>query len=267
MVSSTLHALNDKRCLNCPESYKKARLKDFLWIADLTCIKQEDIPMWVGWNARQTIKKQNTLQKVWCLLQINEAPTSISVVQETMKRAQKIAKKFSRKTIAVTYDLAIAKSSMQLQAEGSPTYDKLFINMGGFHIELTFFSALGEYIEESGGPHVLQEAGVIRKFSLKSFNMGKAYNRCKRIHQLFAAALEILQMQAFLSRKEEECYEQFVYNEIENIRNGGDYTLSKEVQDMLDYYKEYLEETKTRKYGKTAQFWIGCTEWMHLYHE
>ena len=36
---------------------------------------------------------------------------------------------------------------------------------------------------------------------------------------------------------------------------------------MLDDYKEYLEKTKQGKYGKTAQFWIGNTEWMHLYHE
>ena len=92
MVSSTLLAINDKRRLNCPESYKKAQVKDFLWIADLTSSKQEDIPMWVGWNARQTIKKQNTLQKVWYLPQINESPTSILVVQETVKRAQKICK-------------------------------------------------------------------------------------------------------------------------------------------------------------------------------
>ena len=77
-------------------------------------------------------------------------------------------------------------------------------------------------------------------------------------------------MQAFQSRKEEECYEQFVSNEIqmqENIRNGDDYTPSKVVQDMLDDYKEYLEETNTGIYGKTSQFWIGYTEWMHLYHE
>ena len=36
---------------------------------------------------------------------------------------------------------------------------------------------------------------------------------------------------------------------------------------MLDDYKEYLEETKAGKYGKTSQLWIGYTEWMHLYHE
>ena len=115
-------------------------------------------------------------------------------------------------------------------------------------LELTFFPSLGKYIEESGGLHFLQEAGVIRKFSLKSFIMGKAYHRCERIYQVFATALEILHMQAFLSRKEEECYEQFVCKEIENIRNGDDYTPSKEVQDMLDDYKEYLEETKTGKF-------------------
>ena len=122
---------------------------------------------------------------------------------------------------------------MQLQAEESPTYNNLFINMVGFHIEFAFFSALGEYIEELGRPHVLQEAGVIRKFSLKSFIMGKAYNRCKRIHKLFAAALEILHIQAFLSRKEEEFYEHFLCNEIENFRSGDGWTPSKEVQDML----------------------------------
>ena len=90
--------------------------------------------------------------------------------------------------------------------------------------------------------------------------MGKAYNQCKRTHQIFATALEILHMQAFLSRKLEECYEQYVCNKIENARNGDDYAPSKEVQDMLDDYKEYLEDTKTEKYGKTTQFWIGYTE-------
>ena len=55
-----------------------------------------------------------------------------------MKRAQKIAKECSRITIAVTYDLVIAKSSMQLQAEDSPTYDSLFINMEGSHMDIFF---------------------------------------------------------------------------------------------------------------------------------
>ena len=97
--------------------------------------------------------------------------------------------------------------------------------------------------------------------------MVKAYNRCKRIHQLFAAALEILHMQEFLSRKQEECYDQLTWNEIENSRKGDDLTLSKEVQGMLDDDKECLEEANAGKYGESAQFWTGYIEWMFLQHE
>ena len=62
-----------------------------------------------------------------------------------------------------------------------------------------FFSVLRKYIEESGEARVLQGAGVIRKFLLKSFITGKAYNQWKSVHQIFAATLEILHMRAFLS--------------------------------------------------------------------
>ena len=70
-------------------------------------------------NACKRTKKQNTLQKVWYLSQINESTTSISIPHGTIKFAPKIAKKWSRKTIFVTYDLPIAKFSIQLQAEES----------------------------------------------------------------------------------------------------------------------------------------------------
>lgn len=36
---------------------------------------------------------------------------------------------------------------------------------------------------------------------------------------------------------------------------------------MLDDDKECLEETNTGKYGESAQFWTGCTEWMFFQHE
>ena len=88
-----------------------------------------------------------------------------------MKRSPEIAQECSRNTISVTYDLAIAKSSMQLQAEESPTYDNLFINMGGFHIELAFFSALGKYMEESGGAH-LTRSWRNTKIFIKIFHYG-----------------------------------------------------------------------------------------------
>ena len=68
------------------------------------------------------IKKQNTLQKVWYLPQINESTTSILVLHGTIKFAQKIAKKCSRKTISVQYTVTRSRVN-------------LFINLEGFHTE------------------------------------------------------------------------------------------------------------------------------------
>ena len=71
---------------------------------------------------------------------------------------------------------------MQLQAEEKPTYGNVFIYLGPFHITCASFSMFGKYLEESGGPHILNETHVIEKGSLKSFLSGKSYNRCKRSH-------------------------------------------------------------------------------------
>ena len=125
------------------------------------------------------------------LKQMNESATSTSVVAEKLKRSQKVAEECNRYTISVTYDLTIAKLAMQLQAEEKPTYDNVFIHLGLFHITCSFFSVLGKYLAELGGPHILNETHVIEKGSLKSFLSGKSYNRCKRSHQLLGAAMEI----------------------------------------------------------------------------
>ena len=140
------------------------------------------------------------------LPQINESPTSHSVVAETMRRTLEIAKECGRQTIAVTYDLAIAKISMQIQSEETPTYDSLFVAKGSFHIELAFFSAIGKLIAESGGPDLINKSGLISKGSLKSLQTGKSYKRCKRIHETFTLAMQVLHFEKFLSTQEDSLH-------------------------------------------------------------
>ena len=43
------------------------------------------------------------------LKEMNESPTSISVVAETLKRSQKVAEECNKNSILVTYDLALLK--------------------------------------------------------------------------------------------------------------------------------------------------------------
>ena len=118
---------------------KKAQQHNFLWTSDLTFNRQSgNVPMWVGWNSRYG-PQEESMQKVWYLKQMNESPTSTSVVAETLKPLQKVAEECNKYNISVTYDLAIAKVAMQLQAEEKPTYDNVFIHLGPFHITCAFF--------------------------------------------------------------------------------------------------------------------------------
>ena len=111
--------------------------------------------MWVGWNARQESLNINNkiwpssaqfTQSIFYLPQINQSPPSIAVVGETLKRAFAFANQSERDSIEVSYDLAIEKIAMQLQAEESQKFGKVFVAMGSFHTELTIFGAIGKHI-------------------------------------------------------------------------------------------------------------------------
>jgi hypothetical protein len=135
-----------------------------------------DTPMWVGWNSK-FLKDSSQTQKIWYLPQINESPTSNSVVLQTMKTSLEIAEEADQNFICVTYDLAIAKIAIKIQEEEAPTYDKIFIQLGSFHIELALFRVLGKYVEGSGAEYLLQESGVLAPGSTNTFIAGTHYNR------------------------------------------------------------------------------------------
>ena len=90
-------------------------------------------------------KENKIIQNVWYLPQINESPTSHAVVAEIL-RSLKIADEANRDSISETYDLAISEIALQVQAKEKPTIDRIFILLGSFHIEMTFFSAIGKVI-------------------------------------------------------------------------------------------------------------------------
>ena len=93
--------------------------------------------------------------------------------------------------------------AMQIQAEESPRFDNVSVFMGQFHTEMAFFNTLGKFIAESGGPSILVGSQVIASGLLKGFITGKHYNCCKRIHPLFATAMELLHFKLFLSSRDD----------------------------------------------------------------
>ena len=108
--------------------------------------EKNEAPMWTGRNSRQKKKSEEKkiIQKVWYLAQINESTTSNSDVVETLRRSLKIADAANGDSISVTYDLTIAKIGLQVQAEEKPTFDRFFILLAFFHIEMEFFFSYWE---------------------------------------------------------------------------------------------------------------------------
>lgn len=93
---------------------------------------------WFAWNSERVIDA-NPMQNIGYLLNINMSPTSDAVVLKTLKIALSIAKECEQKYIIVTYDLAIACKAYKIQADMSPAFDTIFITLGAFHIQLSFF--------------------------------------------------------------------------------------------------------------------------------
>ena len=150
MRFSNFLALGDARRKFYPSRLNHVKLTDSLWLYSLFFFP-DDTPLWVGWNAKIS-GSDEVCQNIWYLQQIEMSSTSNTAVVHTMKVAQSMAKEMGKPEIAVTYDLAIAKLAMQIQAEKSLKFDNLFIFLGQFHTEMAFFNALGKFIADSGGP-------------------------------------------------------------------------------------------------------------------
>lgn len=116
-----------------------------------------------------------------------------------MTLSQKIADYCQQPQIIVSYDLAIAKIALLLQLTESPKFDNLFINLGGFYIQMAFFKAIGKYIESSGITDISVDSQVLAAGSVNSFITAKHFNRCKRIHPLMSIALQSLLIEEFLN--------------------------------------------------------------------
>eukprot|EP00794_Sanderia_malayensis_P015514 gene15514-17096_t len=198
------------------------------------------------------------------------SPTSHAVVAETLKRFMQIATECGKQGIVVTYDLAIAKIAMQIQDEEMPLYDKVFIALGPFHIEMALFNAFGKYISESGGPHLLNECLVLAKGSTKSFQTGKNYKRFRRMHELLSLAMERLHFQAFVDNEENrEEILSIIEREIQEIKTNGDiriHSFSQEIEDIFQNYLQFTTNTSNGQLGKTAQYWMQYIRMIHDYH-
>ena len=200
-------------------------------------------PMWVGFNAK-ILLDHCPKQRISYLSPINQPPTDKAIVLESMRRGIAIANECRDEYAQVAYDLGIAKIAMPLQSTEKPEFKKLFIHLGGMHIEMALFRDIGHFINGSGLTTVMVEAELIGGGSVGTFQSGKRFNRCKRLHILLALALMKLQFQYFVELNEiivdEECV---IYMQEFQNKPLQNYNIENEkVVELLEKFEKFQAE-------------------------
>ena len=130
--------------------------------------------IWVGSNTQRY--PWPTRKHVVCYTQhMRLPPTREDVVKETLKRSQAAAKKCGNKYSIVTYELAVAKITSQIQIQNSLEFNDCLIQFGQIHTILSVLSSTIKILEGSGAAYLLSEAKIIADGSINKFLRGKLY--------------------------------------------------------------------------------------------
>lgn len=251
---------------NIPSTLKSANMLDHIWMMNFA-LKVPANLRWTDWNEKYH-KDLVSRHRIEYLPQISMPPTNDSVVFKTLNMCLELADECNQQYIVVTYDLGIANRAYRIQAEHSPIFDRIFINLGPFHIELAFFKALGKLLDGCGIPKLFTSAGLIAEGSLNAVMKGKHFNRCKRLHSVGALALKMLHFEQFLQSYQTDDGKSLDIAEVSDILNSctdADYMMNI-LTDVVEKYDEYFRDTFNGKSGKTPQFACIYIHYMEIYY-
>lgn len=217
---------------------------DLIWM--LSHVYQlPNLPMWVGYNCLITTNDNKPKQVVSYLTPINLSPTNTSVVLQTMEKSLEICDELGQSCIQVTYDLAIAKVALQIQATEGPKFDTLFIHLGPFHIMMSYFKAIGKFIADCGLSNIMVQSNLLASGSVAGFQEGKQFNRCKRLHPLMSLGLEILHFKSFLEINNVEVTDTIIeeMTRLQNTPMSSFQIDNEELKELLNNYLIYKQQT------------------------
>lgn len=248
------------RAIRAPDNLQTVQNFDRAWMM-MHAFDVDNTPRWVKWNADR-ISDENPIQKIGYLPQINMSPTNDAAVQKTMQIALEIARNCNQKHIIVSYDLAIAKKALKIQKEMSPAYDEIFINLGAFHLEMSFFKAVGKYIDSSGIPEVLINCDLLAQGSLVGFLTGTNFNRCKNLHMIATTSFKKLHFAAFMKGTfPDDLDRELRTHEIHEMLAQSGKSLeglrTKELEQLLTKYDQFCSDTMQGIHGATARYIMG----------
>ncbi|XP_071577053.1 uncharacterized protein [Temnothorax nylanderi] len=249
---------NDDRSRDqIPEDLSTFKELNIAWILSYA-LNVPNTPMWVYFNAK-IIQDESRIQKIAYLTQINESPTDINVVKETMRRSLTLANECGKMYMQVTYDLAIAKIAYKIQSEEKEEFKQLFIHLSAFHIIMAYFKAVGKFINGCGITNMLVDTGILAQGSVNGFILGSHFNRCRKYHPLVSAAIQIMHFESFLQSKhiiEVDSKIKDYLMEFQETKSEHPKIENEMLKELLSDYQHFTEATLNREHGKTPQIYL-----------
>ena len=109
------------------------------------------------------------------------------------------------KITVVAVDQLLFALAKQIQWEVGGAYEShVVVMLGGLHIEMAAFKALGKWVLGSGWPEALTNATVASPGVANSFLAASRIIRTRRAHQVIAASLHLLMKKAYEEHRKTE---------------------------------------------------------------
>ena len=159
----------------------------------------QKIPSFSGWQVLvRKIANVATEKTVMIYLPPINAPVNeFSTIFGFLTYMQKLCKEVNMPYVNITLDLGAAMPAYKVVWNYPNLFSNVIIHLGDFHFMKEAFAVLGMLIEGSGFEDIAFQSGISTTGSLNGVIAGTHYNRCWKIHQHFAEALERLLFKSF----------------------------------------------------------------------
>lgn len=158
----------------------------------------EDVVSWAAYCAATStiVKRPNT--RIALLPLFHETAHSVAMIKLSMNVVFGAVQSLNSNQVLVM-DQPLFAIAKRIQWNFPQVYgeDKFVVLFGGLHIEMTALKMIGDLLDGSGWTNAITTAGIATSGTADSFIKASHVTRSRHAHQITAAALSILQHNAY----------------------------------------------------------------------
>ena len=163
-------------------------------------LSKEDTESWAAYRASKSSLSSHQPALISLLPMFTENAHSLAIIAHAISVVRTAVKHLNPSQIPVfTVDQPLFALAKQIQWTGGGAYDEdhVVVMLGGLHIEMAAFKALGKWVLGSRWTEALTNASVASSGVADSFLSASHITRTRRAHQVTAASLHILMKKVY----------------------------------------------------------------------